>query len=190
MKGKFRFIGQPTLNYIFLNTLDELRYRNRINHYSEYDLLRSSALIRQLFLDGGKSLTDLVNKSYGVKLKFRVIAAVNDEREGNFLYQNIYPINDKYIELKQQDFLKITIIKVNNYEYSILETIKHACHVLGGVHLGKATDKKEELFKDMGGIINLENISKFLAIQCICRIIIDTLTELEIEIKKQSNGFK
>ncbi len=55
---------------LFIRTLNDLH--KSINSDDEYEVLRASALIRQLFLDGSNSLFDRVNRTHRTKLLFEI----------------------------------------------------------------------------------------------------------------------
>jgi hypothetical protein len=63
---------------LFLKTCADLQVK--LESQDAYELLRSSALIRQLFLDEGSSLVDQVNRSARVRLTFNIVEFIPMER--------------------------------------------------------------------------------------------------------------
>jgi hypothetical protein len=189
MTKEKRYIGQITDKDVFLSIMEELRYKNRDNHYNEYDILKSCGLVRQLILDGSKSLFHKINRQTKLKLKFKVINHKDSTFEGNFCYKNIYPNQQiETIELTIDEFFKKPIISKDNIVFSVKELILYGANV-GGVHsitFEKGTN--DYILQNMRGIINEEGISKFLAMQNICFVVLDSLTPLENVIKKVHQG--
>ncbi|MES2379461.1 MAG: hypothetical protein V4538_00365 [Bacteroidota bacterium] len=179
-----RYTGQISDKDVFLSIMEELRYRNRENHYREYDILKSCGIVRQLLLDGNKSLYDKVNRQHKLKTKYKIFDYKDEVLNGNFWYKSIYPYRLPYTELKLADFLELHIISENNNIYNVRELILYGANT-GGVHsITFKKESKDGILQNMKGIINIEGISKFLAMQNICMVVIDALMPLEELIKK------
>jgi len=113
---------------LFVRTLDDLH--GSINSNDEYEVLRASALIRQLFLDGSNSLVDRVNRKYRHKLEFEVVEQTPPNIPG--LSFNIWgavdgidpramPLHLPRAKKKRDGFFAMIVAVIEGHEYSIRE---------------------------------------------------------------------
>ena len=175
---------------LFIRTLNDLH--KSINSDDEYEVLRASALIRQLFLDGSNSLFDRVNRIHRTKLLFDI--AEFD------LAKNLIPTPDIWVsfqeldpkgapphwthkKLKRDDFFAFIVARIEGHEYSIRELIKFAANTMGGVHSGTSTDDKEKNLEKLKGLYVFSNISTaLLFVNAVGRNILEALTPLRNKI--------
>jgi hypothetical protein len=121
----------------FLDTIRDLE--QCANSPREYDVVRSSALVRRLFLDGGRSLFDLVNKEYRAPLIFDVVETgeLPFEVDVRFALAPGFEIpNAPGRVTKQRDaFFKMQVGKIKGERFTVYELVNYTCYVLGGVHI-------------------------------------------------------
>lgn len=176
---------------LFLRTLDDIH--KSIHSNDEYEVLRASALIRQLFLDGGVSLFDRVNRTHRLKIAFEI--AENDNSLKAILPE-VY-IHARFAELdpqscpqhwtrkklKRDDFFAFKVATVEQHEYSIKELIIYAAHIMGGVHSGDSQDDKQKNLEKLRGLYLFSNINTaLLFIKSVGGNILKTLTPLRLKI--------
>lgn len=175
---------------LFIRTIDDLH--RSINSNDEYEVLRASALIRQLFLDGDKSLVDRISRNYRHKLEFEVVEHTPPNIPGlNF---NIWAVVDGIdpratpphflrVKKKRDGFFSMIVAIVDGHEYSVREIVKFVANVMGGVHSGSLRDEKETNLEQLKELRFFSNISiALLFIKSIGRIILESLKPLQYEI--------
>ncbi len=130
---------------IFLQTIEDLK--DRVENCTEYNLLKSSGLLRQLLIDEN-SLLNQANKAHKLKIRFRVQQrfdmflerkSTTDGKTWQPLYGmiQILPAEESsYVELLTLDnFLKYKLLFNGEFGYSVLDIIKICAHKYGGIHL-------------------------------------------------------
>jgi hypothetical protein len=129
---------------LFLRTVADLE--NRVQLRDPYEILRSSLLIRQLVLDGGKSLADQVNRRLRLpSLVFRIRPAELLPLPAEVLQTMTHLVPDGIdpeaapgtrgvVDLARDQFLKASVGSVQGNTLTVQAVIDHAAHVLGGVH--------------------------------------------------------
>lgn len=148
-------------NDFFVHTLDELE--SKAHAVSSYDLIRISALLRQLLLDR-EPLVHRVNRNLKMRIQFQVqkrddlVQKRDDWVNRNFLAQKpcsflalhgISPHENLPTEVLSLDqFLALKVLFFNQFDYSIHEVIDYTAHKTGGVHFddGKRTREKDAAF--------------------------------------------
>lgn len=130
-----------TLNDLFIETLEDLE--GKIKKPNDYKMLRAAGLIRQLIGEGGSSLINQVNNSK-MELRFTVKAErykqslINSVFKDATRWNKIAPIDGLPVtNLSQAEFLQHTILSIRGDRYSVINTIRTASHILGGVHLAR-----------------------------------------------------
>lgn len=109
-----------------------LELQGLINSENEYDLIKSSRVLRQLLLDGD-ALLHLVNRELRASPKFN-IRRLDDTRIRNF-DPNIYPADGQAVDSHNlQNFLSQSLGMSNGIPISVRDVIKYGAIVLGGVH--------------------------------------------------------
>ncbi|MDT0608049.1 hypothetical protein [Croceitalea rosinachiae] len=171
----------------YQRTIKDLQ--SKIESEDEYQLLRASALIRQLLVDGDVSLALVVKKPYNLKLSFRynntkagysaAIIATNPLSWS--LQDGLDPetliTRGEIIDGTLDDFLS-NIILIHNSEYlSVKDVITYAANVMGGVHAGKAKNTNHEIMETIS--IKFGNIAAAAnQIKSIGRVILRALEPL------------
>lgn len=175
---------------LFIRTIDDLH--RSINSNDEYEVLRASALIRQLFLDGDNSLVDRVNRQYRVKLEFEVVEHTPPNVPGlNFniwavidgIDPRAVPLHFPRVKKKRDSFFGMIVAIVDGHEYSIRELVQFVANVMGGVHSGALHGKKETSLEQLKELRFFSRISMaLLFIKAIGRIILESLKPLQYEV--------
>jgi hypothetical protein len=181
---------------LFVRTLDDLH--RSINSNDEYEVLRASALIRQLFLDGSNSLVDRVNRKFRHKLKvrhkleFEVVEQTPPNIPG--LSFNIWAVVDgidpramppRFLRVKKRrdDFFGMIVAIIEGHEYSIRELVQFVANVMGGVHAGPLHDDKEKNLARLKELYVFSNVNlALLFIRAVGRIILESLKSLQYEV--------
>lgn len=137
---------------LFLNTLADIEAR--LITGERYQLLRSSAMLRQLFLDNDP-LVHKVNRNYHLKLLFRcrTYPAISPKISNRVTYSF-----SPEIQINDQDaaplvplnkFLKFPcLIRDDEYLATVEDVIKHWAHVMGGVHFGSPETNQEHALNE------------------------------------------
>jgi tetratricopeptide (TPR) repeat protein len=142
-------------DYLFIKTIDECI--SVTQNPDEYELLRATALLRQLLLDGNR-LLDVVNRKRRKKIIFRVADGWQSQLTKTIMSKkpDIFNVADgllpeasfpnvPIVELNRDQFLKYRIAYANNQYFTIADVILHCSNVMGGVHIGDPRDEHEEI---------------------------------------------
>lgn len=138
---------------IFVETMNELNSRVKLIDISPYNLVRKSALLRLLVIDGSR-FYNVINRIYRQKISIKLtysphqghsLSTFDDPNSGFITYIYFHDENGEECDLSK--FLKLPAIKINNpqlkdylkenriaEEYSIEELIKLIANAHGGVH--------------------------------------------------------
>ncbi|MEW4983853.1 MAG: hypothetical protein AB1Y31_11755 [Cycloclasticus sp.] len=149
-------------NKLFCRTIDDIK--NVIDTPDDYEILRSSALLRQLLIDGNR-LTDVVNKEIRQKIVFRIVDHWETEytklvlsHKPSFyavldgLTPDVMPNKIQIVELSRDKFFSHKVILTDGKLISIRDIIDHCSNVLGGVHLGDPRSKSQEALSNLHSI--------------------------------------
>lgn len=164
---------------IFLETLKELNFRVKSNDRSSYNLVRKSALLRLLVIDGSKFYT-VINKRYRRKIVLKLtysyhqgssLSTFNDPNSGFITYRYFNDENGEECDLPK--FLKLPAIKINNpqlksylhinkiaEEYSIAELIQLIANAHGGVHFENWDNVSDFMATNSSSPFNINSNSK------------------------------
>lgn len=102
---------------------------------TEYDLIRSSRILRQLLLDGD-ALLHLVNRELRASPFFRVNSGQKNSPSSAWINTNLYWSDESvpYADLNLQQFLACSVGVSSGREITVREVIKYVAIILGGVH--------------------------------------------------------
>jgi len=186
-KGDRHLMNEESL---FIRTLDHLH--QLINSNDEYEILRASALIRQLFLDDRSSLFDKVNRKYRYKIEFEVVEHLPPSIP-DFSYQvwcvidgidpRATPAHLPRAKKKRDSFFGMIVAIVDSHRYSIRDLVLFAANVMGGVHSGTFDNDKSKSFSQLKDLYIFSNINvALLFIKTIGRIILESLKPLQYEV--------
>lgn len=177
---------------LLVRTIDDLH--KSINSNDEYEILRASALIRQLFLDGDKSIVDRINpKSKNKsKLEFEVIEHTPPNIPGldfkiwavvDGIDPRVAPQHFPRVKKNRDEFFGMTVAIIDSHRYSIRELVKFVANVMGGVHSGSIKNEKEKSLAQIEDLYIFSNVSiALMFIKSIGRIILESLKPLQYEI--------
>ena len=135
---------------LYMYVIGELYEKLDLGGY--YDLLRASALIRQLLLDD-PPLAHFVNRDLKIKLRFRVFRYTIDPRRNPPAF-GWSPVHVPDVEgippceiVKHDQFLATPCMSMRGTLFTIRDVIKSCAHVRGGVHLdtGSVEGKDKDL---------------------------------------------
>ncbi len=173
-------------NDLFLATLTDLETQLEIGN--EYSILKATALLRQLLIDGANSLVGRVNRFYRLKILFPVCGRKRAEMRFAQSVEFYAALGAIHTSGSQGDtrelvtldtFLKTKILKEKDVLLTVYNLIEHSANVLGGVHRGEPkTDKQKILSKwaklDDGSTISI-NTSQLAPL---IMVVLDGLQEL------------
>lgn len=134
---------------LFIRTLDDIK--SKLNG-DGYDYLKATGLMRSLIIDGGASLVDIVNRDFGIKIKFVVRKNKKKDNPPQIMWRSVTPQNHEIgnsIELNRTDFLKEVVLVYNQYTYTVYDVIMYAANMMGGIHAGIAKDEKADFYKNL-----------------------------------------
>jgi hypothetical protein len=135
---------------LFLATLNELE--NYLAVGDDYSMLRASALLRQMLMDGSP-LIHQVNRVYRLQISFPVCGFKYRETALSMapdFYSAIGGIHSSGSLSHQMqfsrtdDFLNTKVVKLGAELLSVGDLISISANVLGGVHAGQPRTEKEE----------------------------------------------
>lgn len=135
----------------FLETIAELD--RRTHSRSEYEVLRASALLRQILTDG---LLAEANRHYQEKIRFTVaLHPYPPSLEGQgFTFVEIDPTVGIAVasrRLKLDQFLKTECLWYQNTPATVLDLIRLCANAMGGVHLKDSESEHQEALRALSG---------------------------------------
>jgi hypothetical protein len=184
-------------DWLFIETLDDLHTRSSLSARSEYDILRGAGLLRQLLIDGDKTLLPQVNKTRGLPIRFRVnvqrpiwdIAGVPKPDlwvRGDDLDPDTALPNCVVGEVSLDDFLTQRLIGVNEIEITVKDVIRQAAHVNGAIHAGKALEDRELVMAGISQVIRIGGFDPIVkSLQAIGRVVVVALRPLRDQIEAE-----
>lgn len=133
---------------LFIHTVADIQ--DRAVKGTFYDFVRATALLRQMFFDGSKSLLQKANHRHKLKLTYSV--SYKDEtfensgyNENTFLEWRI--IHGHKFIITDNELFKVAVLIFHGQHFNVKDIIKYTSHVIGGIHLGSTKDDKERLFQ-------------------------------------------
>ena len=168
---------QRNRQVIFMESLIELIVRQKLR--TPYNLVRQSAILRLLLIDGGKLYSE-INRPFKFKLGAKIssgtnsgnsISSADTNRSAFEMYFHKTSKNGEFIGL--ESFLSLPAIRTNNQDikkycdinhikenYSIREIIKLVANAHGGVHFEKWNNIPPQLMTDPISPFNINDNSK------------------------------
>ncbi len=164
---------------IFIETLKELNLRVKSKDQSPYNIIRKSALLRLLVIDGSKFYT-VINRGYQKKIALKLLVSFHqghslstfDDPDSGFV-THTYSENENGEDFTLPNFLKLPAIKINNpqlkeylhqnriaEEYSIAELIQLIANAHGGVHFENWDSVSGFIATDSSSPFNINSNSK------------------------------
>jgi len=177
---------------LYLATIADLE--KKLADRSPYAIIRGAGLIRQLFLDGHKSLIDKVNRTHKLKLIFAV------QRPFFLIVDNFQVWNPSVrpvaglpylgrapLQLNRDDFLAHQFAAGQGVAISVADMIGFCANVAGGVHHGNAKSDEEQLLAQMHRetAVKQEISSVIFGVAGIIEVVIDSLAPLTDAVKAE-----
>lgn len=135
----------------FLTTIKDLNAK--IAAGDQYNLIKAAGILRQLVADTSTPLIIKLNNDHKIKLQFE-IADSGELRSGDGVFHMVALEPNSSFKIRAvslDNFLNREIISWNKEKYSVLDFIKVAANIRGGVHFGAYKDEKE---KNLEQVIN------------------------------------
>lgn len=188
-------------NLLFVETLNDLRQKLE-QPSSEYNVLKVSALLRQLLLDSPR-LVDVVRedwkKRHGKKFKIVYRIAIGGAYEQAVLAlkpaiwavaDGLYPpdaLASKPVRpVSLDDLLRTRILIVGEYQYTVKDIIRQLAHVEGGVHAGTPEDDKELLLTSIGHQVSIGGHSMVVAsVRAVGKVVYAALQPLKDQLEQE-----
>lgn len=171
-------------DHLFLLTLEDLETCLRLP--TEYNLLRTAALLRKLLLDASNLLTR-VNRGHRLKLRFRFVRHELVEMPGARLVAAALtvqpgpqsPIEGHIVEGPVRQLLAAPGGFFMGHLASIKDLIRHASNIEGGVHRGDPKSDDERMLRSYGEVLWFNDLPAYLrAIQGVGQVVLEGLAPL------------
>ena len=185
-------------DYLFAKTLEDLR--KTISSPNDYELLRSTALVRQLLIDGNR-LLDVVNRQRRLRIRFKIADTWNTpytqlvlSRHPLFyaVLDGLHPssnlTNDPVVEVTREQFLKHPVAIVGGTEITVYDVVDYGAHVQGGVHVGKNKNEAHEAIEGSHALVVNGFSMNIVQLVPILKVTYDALLPLRMRIKEEK-GF-
>lgn len=171
---------------LFLRTLTDIE--QRLSAIDPYEVLLIASLIRKLLLDE-HPLVDQVNSKHRLKLAFEITAPGSDlppsvprptavsAQDG--LDPDTAPPFLKRQVVSRDVFLKTTVAKVNEHEYSVREIVLFEANVVGAVHSRAPKHEKEHALNVIEQRVSVQGYAPSLRqLKAIARVVLKALAPL------------
>lgn len=150
--------------WLFLMTLIDIS--QKLTTSSRYELIRMSALLRQLLCDDAP-LIYVVNRKYGLKVAFEVAIKkkeiIPDADIVQTLWVTLYPAAAEEVQqVNLERFLKLETITHRKVACNVADIIDVVAHVFGGVHYGQVRSEPGGALAVLGNEVFLGNESMVL----------------------------
>jgi hypothetical protein len=146
-------------NALYLRTIEDLR--SKASSHDAYELLRGSALVRQLILDD-PPLAHFVNRNFRVKLQFRVVEWEPCPLEG-VVFSWVDVSSDRAAPwsvvpprlVKQDAFLATKCLSMEDQVFTVKDVIKSCANFRGGVHKGNRAEEADQALAEFDRIVQV-----------------------------------
>jgi hypothetical protein len=179
---------------LFLETLRDLEARSA-GGATEYEVLRSAVLLRQLLLDQSPLLHQ-VNRDRKIPITFRAnirepiwkIAgspppAVWAKQDG--LDPETALAVSEVADLDLPAFLSQVIIISGGVELTVRDVIRQVAHVLGGVHAGSEREPVEHALAAVSASLRILGLDPVIrSLEAVGRVVVRALRPLQVEIER------
>lgn len=170
---------------LFLRVCDDLQQKEQSN--DEYEILKSSGLLRQLLLDE-LPLIHQINRTYRLKVKF-VITDAAPPSDPSLIFWNVADGLDPNTSIRArstrevdlEEFLKTVILRFKAIDYTVRDVILFEAHVRGGVHAGTTRTEKEEDLKRIDEMARVGGFPPCLReLKAISRVVLRAVQPLRV----------
>ena len=163
---------------LYLRTIEDLG--TKLGSGDLYVLLRASALLRQLLIDG-TPLVHLANRPFKIKLQFRVVQYVQAPIPSDIALQDVGADHGPaWAPLPQllnfDQFLAAKCMAMGENVFSVHDVIDTCAHVLSGVHLAPPKPDQKPLL-DFDNMVQIGGLQA--SVSMLSGIVRTTLKGLE-----------
>lgn len=178
---------------LFLETLQDLETRSA-GGATEYEVLRSAVLLRELLLDESPLLHQ-VNGERKTPIRFRV--NVRDpiwkiagspppsfwaRQDGFDPYTAL--TGPQIADLDLPAFLSQVLIISRGAEFTVKDVIRQVAHVLGGVHAGSAQQAREHALADVSASFRVGGLDPVIrSLAAVGRVVVRALQPLRARVE-------
>lgn len=150
--------------WLFLMTLIDIS--QKLNMPSRYELIRMSALLRQLLCDE-VPLIYVINRKYRSQVAFEVAIrakqAIADTDIPQTSWVTLFPADAQEVQqVNLERFLKLDTITHRKVACNVADIIDVVAHVFGGVHYGQVRSEPGGALQVLGNEVFLANESMVL----------------------------
>lgn len=179
--------------WLFLETLGDVT--RKLTSGSRYDLVRLSALLRQILCDN-PPLALKVNSRFKLKLVFEVESAKQKQSMPKFEaeelltnWSTLYPnTQEETVSINLNQFLQMKTITHKGVECTVGDVIDVVAHAFGGVHLGKLKDKSNQTLSELEKeVLIYDNSVVLLSLLDIAKVTVKSLIPLAEAILRQQD---
>lgn len=185
-------------DHLFLETLRDLESRCG-GGATEYEVLRSAVLLRQLLLDESP-LVHQANRDRKIPITFRVNVRQPIWKIAGSPPPEVWAKQDgldpetagaapEIADIKLSGFLSRVIVISHGVELTVRDVIQQVANILGGVHAGVEQDQRElalAAVSDAFVIGGLDPVTRSL--EAVGRVVVRALRPLQIEIERGDQG--
>jgi len=159
--------------WLFLETMGDMT--RKLESASRYDLVRLSALLRQLLCDN-PPLAQVVNRKYKLNLQFEVaikqIKVVPEPQNLRTSWISLYPnTSEEATSVDRDRFLKLVTVTHAGVDCTVGDIIDVVAHAFGGVHFGQLTSDGNQALSILENEVLIRDESIVLhSLLDICRV--------------------
>jgi hypothetical protein len=175
---------------LLVRSLDDLHAS--INSGDSYRVLRSTAIIRQLFLDRS-ALVDRVNQNYRERLTFEVVQPEPFSVLGvpapdvwctiDTIDPRMAPPQRPRVKKNRDGFFGMVLGVVEGQEYTVRDVVSFVANVMGGVHAGEPRDVKDLALNKVRELRLFSDLSvPLMHLRAIGRIVLEALKVLKYRV--------
>jgi hypothetical protein len=178
-------LALPREEWLFVETLGDIT--RKLASASRYELVRMSALIRQLLCDS-TPLARLVNREIKLPLVFEV--AIQNGQPIPFAeslqtnLRSLYPdTSEEVVGVDLDRFLKLVAITYKGTDCTVGDVIDVVAHTLGGVHHGQPRTDQDRVLEGLGNELLVHDESAVLhSLHDIGKVTLKALMPLAFEL--------
>jgi hypothetical protein len=165
---------------LFLESLHDLE--RRITGGTSYDLLMASGVVRKLLFDENP-IAHQANRHHRVPLAFQVLRRSDplpsDVPDPELHFDGLYPDGAAAIEVTEEQLWRHRVLYHGSTQFTTLDVLDAAAHVLGGVHLRKPkTDAERRIVELAQRIAAMNTPLPLYAVRDIAMIVASGLLPL------------
>jgi|SRR5438132_8135897 len=176
--------------WLFVRVCRDLE--KRLRSVDEYEVLKSSGLLRQLLLDDAP-LVHRANKNYKLDIEFEITdfqPPTSDQRK--ILLWNIADGLDPQTcrpgrgnrKVRLEDFLRLVVLRSGDTSFTIKDLIKFEANVMGGIHAGSPRTETEQHLRMITDMYSIQGIPGCLRqLKAIARVVLKAVDPLKVRVQ-------